>query len=320
PMPARPIGRGPLFKLALGIIVGLMLGSGAAFLKENLNTSIRRRDELESILRVPGLAIIPQILPQNGAGRLSLRNMRIPLPGRGNGKHGHHNGNGTALVSATNVRSTGAEAFRTLRTSLIFSQAVQSLKTIVITSPSPQDGKTTTAGNLAVTFAQQGMSVVLVDCDLRRARLHNVFKVPREPGLTQAMMGQATLDEVISPTLVDGLSFIPAGALPPNPSELLGGPRMRSVLDTLQARFDVVLLDTPPVHVAADSMILGRSADGVLLVVRAGSTQRDSAQDAIARLTAVGARVVGAVLNDPDHKVPQYGGYYYYDYYGAEEE
>ncbi|HEY9480217.1 MAG TPA: GNVR domain-containing protein, partial [Gemmatimonadaceae bacterium] len=223
PMPARPIGRGPLFKLALGIIVGLMLGSGAAFLKENLNTSIRRRDELESILRVPGLAIIPQILPQNGAGRLSLRNMRIPLPGRGNGKHGHHNGNGTALVSATNVRSTGAEAFRTLRTSLIFSQAVQSLKTIVITSPSPQDGKTTTAGNLAVTFAQQGMSVVLVDCDLRRARLHNVFKVPREPGLTQAMMGQATLDEVISPTLVDGLSFIPAGALPPNPSELLGG-------------------------------------------------------------------------------------------------
>ncbi len=320
PLPAQPIGRGPLFKLALGLIVGLMLGSGAAFLKENLNTSIRRRDELESILRVPGLAIIPQILPQNGAGRLSLRNIRLPIPGVGNGKNGHHrNGNGTALVSATNVRSTGAEAFRTLRTSLIFSQAVQSLRTIVITSPSPQDGKTTTAANLAVTFAQQGMRVALVDCDLRRARLHNVFKIPREPGLTQAMMDQASIDDVIHPTMVDGLSFIPAGALPPNPSELLGGPRMKAVLETLEERFDVILLDTPPVHVAADSMILGRAADGVLLVVRAGSTQRDSAQDAIARLAAVGARVVGAVLNDPDHKVPQYGGYYYYDYYGAEE-
>jgi tyrosine-protein kinase Etk/Wzc len=320
PLPARPIGRGPLFKLALGLIVGLMLGSGAAFLKENLNTSIRRRDELESILRVPGLAIIPQILPQNGAGRLSLRNIRLPIPGMGNGRNGHHrNGNGTALVSATNVRSTGAEAFRTLRTSLIFSQAVQSLRTIVITSPSPQDGKTTTAANLAVTFAQQGMRVALVDCDLRRARLHNVFKIPREPGLTQAMMEQATIDEVIHPTMVDGLGFIPAGALPPNPSELLGGPRMHAVLEALRERFDVILLDTPPVHVAADSMILGRGADGVLLVVRAGSTQKDSAQDAIARLTAVGARVVGAVLNDPDHKVPQYGGYYYYDYYGAEE-
>ncbi len=322
PLPARPIGRGPLFKLALGLIVGLMLGSGAAFLRENLNTSIRRRDELEAILRVPGLAIIPQILPQNGAGRLSLRNIRLPIPGMGNGKNGHHhrNGNGTALVSATNVRSTGAEAFRTLRTSLIFSQAVQSLRTIVITSPSPQDGKTTTAANLAVTFAQQGMRVALVDCDLRRARLHNVFKVPREPGLTQAMMEQASIDEVSHSTMVDGLSFIPAGALPPNPSELLGGARMRAVLDALRERFDVILLDTPPVHVAADSMILGRAADGVLLVVRAGATQRESAQDAIARLAAVGARVVGAVLNDPDHKVPQYGGYYYYDYYGAEEE
>ncbi len=321
PLPTRPIGRGPLFKLALGIIVGLMLGSGAAFLKENLNTSIRRRDELEAILRVPGLAIIPQILPQNGAGRLSLRNIRLPIPGMGNGKNGHHhrNGAGTALVSATNVRSTGAEAFRTLRTSLIFSQAVQSLRTLVITSPSPQDGKTTTAANLAVTFAQQGMRVVLLDCDLRRARLHNVFKVPREPGLTQAMMGQASLEDVLHATMVDGLSFIPAGALPPNPSELLGGPRMAALLEELQARFDVVLLDTPPVHVAADSMIMGRAADGVLLVVRAGSTQRDSAQDAIVRLTNVGARVVGAVLNDPDHKVPQYGGYYYYDYYGAEE-
>jgi len=320
PLPARPIGRGPLFKLALGLVVGLMLGSGAAFLKENLNTSIRRRDELEALLRVPGLAIIPQILPQNGAGRLGLRRIRLPLPGMGNGKHGEHrNGNGTALVSATNVRSTGAEAFRTLRTSLIFSQAVQSLRTIVITSPSPQDGKTTTAANLAVTFAQQGMRVALVDCDLRRARLHSVFKVPREPGLTQAMMDQATLEEVTHDTMVDGLSFIPAGALPPNPSELLGGPRMTALLGALRERFDVVLLDTPPVHVAADSMILGRGADGVLLVVRAGSTQRDSAQDAIVRLTNVGARVVGAVLNDPDHKVPQYGGYYYYDYYGAEE-
>lgn len=321
PLPVLPIGRGPLFKVVLGVIVGLMLGAGAAFVTENLNTSIRRRDELEAILHVPGLAIIPQILPQGGAaGRLRLGNLRLLLPGMGGGgKNGARNGKGTALVSATNLHSTGAEAFRILRTSLIFSQAVQSLRTIVITSPSPQDGKTTTAANLAVTFAQQGMRVALVDCDLRRARLHNVFKVPREPGLTQAMLDQNTVDDVIRPTLVDGLSFIPAGALPPNPSELLGGPRMSAVLDALGERFDVILLDTPPVHVAADALILGRAADGVLLVVRAGSTQRDSAQDAIQRLANVGARVVGAVLNDPDHKVPQYGGYYHYDYYGAEE-
>ncbi|HEU4643194.1 MAG TPA: polysaccharide biosynthesis tyrosine autokinase [Gemmatimonadaceae bacterium] len=316
PLPLYPIGRGPLFKTVLGLIVGLMLGTGAAFLKENMNTAIHRRDDIEQVLRVPGLAIIPQILPANGRnGHLRFAGVSMPrLPRR----NGARDGGRTALVAATDTRSQGAEAFRTLRTSLIFSQAVQSLRTIVVTSPSPQDGKTTTSANLAVTFAQQGMRVALVDCDLRRARMHQVFNVPREPGLTQAMLGHASMDDILCPTQVDGLTFVPAGALPPNPSELLGGPRMRAVLDALHERFDIVLLDTPPVHVAADSLILGRVADGVLLVLRAGHTEKDSAQDALQRLQNVGARVVGAVLNDPDHKVPQYGGYYYYDYYGDE--
>jgi capsular exopolysaccharide synthesis family protein len=138
--------------------------------------------------------------------------------------------------------------------------------------------------------------------------------------LTQLLLGQATEQDVLRPTAVDGLFLIPAGALPPNPSELLGGARMQELFRSLSCRFEVVLLDPPPVHVAAVSLILGKMSDGVLLVLRAGHTEQDSALDAIRRLTGIGVRVVGAVLNDPDHKVPQYSGYYYYDYYGSETD
>ncbi len=222
--PYAPIGTSRRTKLLTGIIVGLLLGTGAAFLVERLNTAIRRREEIESMLQIPGLAIIPQIASQNGVRRLKMGNMslRLPTP-RGNWGVGNGTSNEESLVTVSDFRSSSAEAFRTLRTNLIFSQAVQSLRTIVITSPSPQDGKTTTAANLAVTFAQQGMRVLIVDCDLRRARLHKLFRAPREPGLTQFMMGQATQEQVIQSTMVDNLWFLPAGAHPPNPSELLGG-------------------------------------------------------------------------------------------------
>jgi tyrosine-protein kinase Etk/Wzc len=310
--PYAPIGTSRRTKLLTGLIVGLLLGTGAAFLVERLNTAIRRREEIESMLQIPGLAIIPQIASHSRSREFKMGGMslRLPTPRRSWAVV-----NGESLVTVSDFRSSSAEAFRTLRTNLIFSQAVQSLRTIVITSPSPQDGKTTTAANLAVTFAQQGMRVLIVDCDLRRARLHKLFHAPREPGLTQLMLGQATQEQVVQSTMVDNLWFLPAGAHPPNPSELLGGPQMRAALEKLGREFDILILDTPPVHAAADALILGSQSDGVILVLRAGHTDRQVAQDAVQRLTAVGVRVVGAVLNDPDHKVPQYGGYYYYDYY-----
>jgi tyrosine-protein kinase Etk/Wzc len=315
--PFAPIGTSRRIKLLTGLIVGLLLGAGAAFLMERLNTAIRRRDEIESLLQIPGLGIIPRIAGNpSSKRRLHVGPMSLPLPDRMSTRS--HRGNAGSLVMVADGRSGSAEAFRTLRTNLIFSQAVQTLRVMVVTSPSPQDGKTTTVANLAVTFAQQGMRVALVDCDLRRARLHSIFRLPREPGLTNLLLGQETEQRVLRPTFVEGLSFIPAGALPPNPSELLGGERMQELVDRLRQEYDVVLLDTPPVHAAADALILGKMSDGVLLVLRAGHTERASALDAIHRLTNIGVRVVGAVLNDPDHKVPQYSGYYYYDYYGPE--
>jgi tyrosine-protein kinase Etk/Wzc len=317
-LPVKPIGSGNALKLGLALVLGLMLGSGAAFVKENLNSSIHRKDELEGLLRVPSLAVIPRI-----AGSAAIRRgLQLPGPLFGR-QNGHGNGADPAgglheLVTVSQARSSGSEAYRTLRTNLIFSQAVQSLETLVVTSSSPSEGKTTTTANLAVTFAQQGMRVLVVDCDLRKARLHQVFGVPREPGLTQLMLGHRTVEDIAHATAVEGLFMLSAGTLPPNPSELLGGTLMKETLAMFGERFDLVILDTPPLLAASDAAVLGRSVDGVLLVVRAGHTDRSAAQLAVEQLRTVGARVVGAVLNDPDAKIPSYGGYYHYDYYGTD--
>jgi tyrosine-protein kinase Etk/Wzc len=318
---ALPVDSSRTMKLMFGLIAGLVLGGGGAFVLEAMNSSIRRREEIENVLQIPGLAVIPQIAPSSGGGSmLRLRGARANDNGNGKAlarKVGDGQ-MGEALVAASHTHSTGAEAYRTLRTNLIFSQAVQTLKTIVVTSASPGEGKTTTAANLAVTFAQQGMRVLLVDCDLRRARIHKMFNVPREPGLTELILDHEVAAEVIRSTPVENLSVLTSGTLPPNPSELLGGPRMERALELLRELFDVIVIDSPPLLAASDASVLGTKTDGVLLVVRAGQTERGAAQQAVQQLAVVGARVVGAVLNDPDAKVPQYGGYYNYEYYGDE--
>lgn len=315
PLPMAPIGSGRVPKLALSLVLGLMLGSGAAFLRERLNTSIHRKEDLE-ILRLPNLAVIPQFATR-GEGRPLLS-----FPGATTHRNGTDrsitSGTINELVTVSDLRSSGSEAYRTLRTNLIFSQAVQSLKTLVVTSSTPAEGKTTTAANLAVAFAQQGIRVLVVDCDLRKGRLHDVFHLSREPGLTQLVLGFNAASDVVQKTAVDGLFVLPSGTLPPNPSELLGGERMREELQALSKLYDVVILDTPPLLAASDASVLGRYCDGVLLVVRAGHTDRAAAQQAVEQLRTVGANVVGAVLNDPDSKMESYGGYYRYDYYGAE--
>ena len=314
-LPAEPVGGARTIKLVIALLLGLMLGSGGAFLLEQMNSAINRREELEGVLRVPGLAVIPKIAPQARPGADLLR--RLPVPGKA---MEHAVDRRASLVTVSTQRSPGAEAYRMLRTNLIFSQAVQSLRRIVITSSSPAEGKTTTAANLAVTFAQQGVRVSLVDCDLRRPQLHAVFGISKEPGLTQLVLGHADAEELVLPTPVEGLFVLSSGTLPPNPSELPGGERMQEVLNGLAESFDLIILDTPPLLAAADAAILGCQSDGVLLVVRAGKTERAAAQQAMQQLHAVGAHVVGAVLNDPDAKVAAFGGYYAYDYYGEPEQ
>jgi Mrp family chromosome partitioning ATPase/uncharacterized protein involved in exopolysaccharide biosynthesis len=319
-------------KLALGFLLGLLLGTGIAFLLEALNTSIRKPEDLETALHVPGLAVIPRLNPtlpaQRRLGGLLRPGKRAQLESK--------NSTANALGTVTQPFSVGVEAFRMLRTGLVWCEQGDDMKTLVVTSAAPGEGKTMTSANLSVTFAYDGLRVLLIDCDLRRPRLHGLFQVPRSPGLmdllTPSYNGDGAesltfdpaaartdsgrpLSDIIRPTSVRGLSLLTCGALPTNPSGLLSGVRMRVLLRELAKSFDLVILDTPPVLATADAGILASLADGVLLVVRAGQTDRVAAKRAHQQLVNVGARVVGTVLNDPGGEVSQYGDYYYpYDY------
>jgi polysaccharide biosynthesis transport protein len=319
-------------KLALGILLGLLLGTGIAFLLEALNTSIRKPEDLETALHVPGLAVIPRLTPTVPAQR---RLGGLLRPGK-KALMESKNSTANALGTVTQPFSVGVEAFRMLRTSLVWCEQGDDMKTLVVTSAAPGEGKTMTSANLSVTFAYDGLRVLLIDCDLRRPRLHGLFQVPRSPGLmdllTPSYNGDGKesltfdpsagrtdsgrpLTDVIRSTNVRGLSLLTCGALPTNPSGLLSGVRMRVLLRELAKSFDLVILDTPPVLATADAGILASLADGVLLVVRAGQTDRVAAKRAHQQLVNVGARVVGTVLNDPGGEVSQYGDYYYpYDY------
>jgi capsular exopolysaccharide synthesis family protein len=311
-LPGAPMGKGMRQKLFFALLVGLMLGAGGALVLDRLNTSITRREDLEDLLHLPALGIIPRIDAGEPARKPGLR---MPRRRRIAARAGDDQGQ-PALVTLTDLHSSGSQAYRKLRTHLLFSGGGPQLRTVVVTSAGAAEGKSTLCSNLAVTFAQQHMRVLLLDCDLRRSRLHEVFGLPRVPGLPEVLAGQATADEAIRETGVEGLWLLPAGRLTPNTTELLGGSAMQQLLDGVAERFDLILIDTPPVLAAADAEVLGVQADAVVLVVRAGQTERHSARYAVQQLRALGARVVGAVLNDPDQKIPDYGRYaYYYDYY-----
>jgi polysaccharide biosynthesis transport protein len=331
--PYAPVAAAAFIKLALGLVLGLLLGTGGAFLLEALNTSIRKPEDLETALHIPGLAVIPRLTAgepvQRRLGGLLRPGKRAQLESK--------RPTAASLGTVTQPFSIGVEAFRMLRTSLVWCEQGDDMKTLVVTSAAPGEGKTLTSANLAVTFAYDGLRVLLIDCDVRRPRLHGLFQVPRSPGLMDLLTPSyngpdgapsLTFDptagrtdsgrpitDVVRSTNVRGLSLLTCGTLPTNPSGLLSGVRMRVLLRELAKSFDLVILDTPPVLATADAGILASLADGVLLVVRAGQTDRVAAKRAHQQLVNVGARVVGTVLNDPGGEVSQYGDYYYpYDY------
>ncbi len=204
-----------------------------------------------------------------------------------------------SLVTITNPRSPISEAYRSLRTNLEFSSLDRPLKTMVVTSAGPEEGKSTTLANLAVTLAQAEKKVILVDCDLRRPSQHEIFEVGNSLGLTSMVVDEeAFRNPPLQETPVPNLKLLPSGPLPPNPSELLGSRRMEEIIATLREKADLVLFDAPPIIAVTDAAVLASKVDGVLLVIRAGTTKRDHAQRAKALLEKVNARLVGAVLNN----------------------
>lgn len=212
------------------------------------------------------------------------------------------------LITLTDPRSPASEAFRALRTNLLFSSVDVPIKTLLMTSAAPEDGKSSAVANLAVTLAQSGKKTILVDCDLRRPAQHTIWDIAPEPGLTNTI-----LDNLAEPPLVDSgvenLRLLPAGTLPPNPADLLGSERMARLIEQLSGAADFILFDAPPVISVSDATQLGVQLDGVLLVLRAHTTKRDHAERARELLERVNIRIVGAVLTNADVD-SQVGSYY----------
>ncbi len=213
------------------------------------------------------------------------------------------------LITLTDPRNPAAEAYRTLRTNLTFAALDKPIETLVVTSAAAGEKKSTVLANLAVTMAQGERRTILVDADLRRPGLHEIFGVANDRGLTTMIVEEATLqDPPLIDVSVDNLWLVPSGPLPPNPTDILGSRKMEQVIAALKARADVVLFDAPPVITVTDATVLGTKVDGVLLVVCAGRTRREHAQRARELLERVHVRIVGAVLNDAPRDVTL-GGY-----------
>ena len=226
------------------------------------------------------------------------------------------------LVTFLNPKSPISEAYRILRTNIQFSSLDKPIRTLLVTSANPSEGKSTTASNLAAVMAQTGQKVVLIDTDLRRPVIHKVFNVPNNIGLTSALLtppDPTTLAHLIQPTEIKNLSVLTSGPLPPNPSELLGSHRMGDLIEALKSVADIVIFDSPPALAVTDSAVLARQLDGVLLVVDSGETREPLARRAIEELSKVGAHILGVALNRLSPTNTD-GYYYYYHHYYSDGE
>jgi tyrosine-protein kinase Etk/Wzc len=286
----------------MSLALGLMLGFGLAVLLERLDDSVRSPLELSDNFALPVLGLIPAIG--------SSETMDLTAPGI------------SRIVTHADPRSPVAEAYRSLRTNLAFARVRGGMRSLLLTSPGPADGKSTTVANLAITFAQQGQRTLLIDADLRRAVIDKTFGVSRAPGLTDVIIGEAPLDGAVHETQIPNLFVLTSGQLPPNPSELLGSARMREVLREAEEQFDVVLFDSPPLLAVTDAAVLSTMVDGTVVIARMGNTQRKALWRAVSQLRAVSANVLGGVLNDlRADSSPYYGGQgYYYYYYTPQDE
>jgi succinoglycan biosynthesis transport protein ExoP len=266
-LPGAPVSPNPKTDLALGLILGLLAGLLAAALLEALDRTIKTTTQGEATIGAPALGLVPRRRDRRRAIRLD-----------------------------SEANDAGAEPYRAIRTAIRFLDPDQPLRTLLVTSATPGDGKTTTAASLAVAFALGGERVIVVDADLRRAKLAEFYGLESEAGLTSVVMRRVALSDVLQP-MADRLSVLAAGELPPNPAEILGSQTMNHLMQTLSDRCDLVIFDTPPVLPVTDAVVLGAQVDGVLMVARYGRTLRHSAAESARRLEAVGANVVGFVLN-----------------------
>jgi capsular exopolysaccharide synthesis family protein len=305
-IPASPARPAKARNVMLAFLVGLIGGVGLALLREYLDNTVKTPDDIETLARLPSLAVVPQFAGSNGSRRRGM------LPGLASNGHEKR----IELVAQHLPKSQMSEAFRALRTSILLSQADHPPQVILVTSALPREGKTTAAANLAVTLAQLGDSTVLVDADLRKPGIGRLLNLGtgKYAGLSSYLAGVSSLDLVSVPhPAIPNLVAIPTGPLPPNPADLLSSHKLADAIAELRTKFKFIVIDSPPIMAATDAVILSVQADGVLLVVRSGETPKEAFTRTRDLLASVKCRVLGVVLNAVDSSAPDY--YYSYRYY-----
>lgn len=298
-LPGTPVKPNRKAVVMLAVILGLLGGIALSLFFEYLDNTMKTQDDIEKFLGLSFLGIVPSIREQ-GQEQLSVA----------------EKGRNRDLLSHRRPKSSAAECIRSVRTNLLFMTTDTPLKRLLVTSSSPQEGKTTVATNIAITMAQSGSRTLLVDTDMRRPRIHRAFGLVNDVGMSNLIMGQMRTEEAIKETVIPNLFVLPCGPVPPNPAELLHTQRFHQLLTELDGKFDRVIFDSPPVAAVTDALILSDEVDGVVLVVKAGRTAREVALRTKQALDDVNARVFGVVMNDVDLEKRGYGYYYYYQRYG----
>lgn len=317
-VPGAPVGPARFRTILIGLFMSLLGGIGLAYFLEYLDNTIKTVEDVGRYVQLPALGVIPAMTSTAARRRLNgNRRVRNLIVGREQQREAKDFPSASESLTVFDNRSSAAEAYRVVRTSMLLSAAGAPPKTILVTSGQPGEGKTTTVVNTAISLAQLGSSVLIIDCDLRRPTAHKIFGVDSLEGLSTYLSHNIEIDGLIHKLQIPNLSLIPCGPIPPNPAELISSVRMKSLLKMMAERYDHILIDSPPLINVTDPVILSSLVDGVILVVHGGKSSRTIAQRARQELLGVGAKIFGVVLNNVDLQREGYGGYYYNRYYSS---
>ena len=320
-VPRFPVSPRKKLNLALALVLGLFGGIGLAFFAEYLDNTIKSVDDVEHLSGLPSLGVVPHLGTPEAAGPESGKAAgrgKIPRALGLGGATGEAKAKAPSedfdLISLHEADSLFSEYFRTVRTSLLFSSAGHALQAIAVTSAMAQEGKTSVISNLAVSFSQLKQKVLVIEADMRRPRLHKIFKVRRNKGMSNFLAGQTPLIEAAQASSIENIWVLPCGPLPPNPAELLNSQKMKDLIAEARQIFDVILIDTPPILAVVDPVIVASLVDGVAIVVQSNKTPKKPFLRAIDELRRCNAKIVGVILNGV--KIGR-RDYYYRDYYHA---
>jgi succinoglycan biosynthesis transport protein ExoP len=298
-VPKDPVKPKKKLNIFLASILGLFMGIGLAFFFEYLDNTIKIPEDVKQHLKIPYLGLTPLFSTKN--------------------KWNQREDTSPELVTFNYPKSTASESYRGIRTNIRFSSAESVPQVILITSAGPQEGKSITTANLAVTMAQADSKVIILDCDMRKPQIHKIFGIAKEHGISNLLVGTSNVRGAIIHTRIPNLDVIPSGPIPPNPSELLGSTRMARLLNALRKEYAHILIDSPPSAAVTDAVVLSKSVDGVILVISAGHTAREIVKNSVAQFGAVSSSILGAVLNGVDMSRDGYHYYQYYYYYYGED-